>query len=253
MAQGSSTVFGESNGNMSLGNTVSDPLKQTTVARDDVDDNDNETSPLGGPSICSNNSVVRTPSPTGYGTPGQTTQPAVRKSAPLSEAWCRLLLNHKRPTAIFWLVLSVIAIFGAVRLVDATTVDVQAPSSTDSRKAQHSLGEAFPNYKESTSYVLYITRSTGPVNISSVELETYLTSLAGEMMRMNETQEARIQTVQHYYSLRAAGLLNLSKTYMKQPNWDATILTVSINSAVSNKESKNFYTFLKGRSSLPGM
>eukprot|EP01060_Flectonema_neradi_P010984 TRINITY_DN1805_c1_g4_i1.p1 TRINITY_DN1805_c1_g4~~TRINITY_DN1805_c1_g4_i1.p1 ORF type:complete len:951 (+),score=116.86 TRINITY_DN1805_c1_g4_i1:43-2895(+) len=246
--------YGETSDHLILANTVTDPLKEATPVREtpvqesDVADENSPLTVAPTPSAPSRDAVE---SPVGYGTGGQSS-PKIRKAAPLSEAWCRLLLNHKRPTAAFWVILSFVAIFGAVRLVDATTVDVQAPRSTDSRRAQSALGDAFPNYKESTSFVFYITRPPGlSVNVSSDELETYLTGLTDEILMKNTSGEAKIQQVQHFYSLVKENLIPLSETYMRQHDWGSTIFTVSINSAVSDQDSKDFYTFLRGRASLP--
>eukprot|EP01064_Diplonema_japonicum_P022112 TRINITY_DN3175_c5_g1_i1.p1 TRINITY_DN3175_c5_g1~~TRINITY_DN3175_c5_g1_i1.p1 ORF type:complete len:950 (+),score=154.08 TRINITY_DN3175_c5_g1_i1:95-2944(+) len=170
--------------------------------------------------------------------------------APIAEAWCRWLLNHKRPTATFWITLSLLSIIAAVRLVDVSTLDVEAPSSTLARQAKKAIAEFFPNLEESSAFVFVFTnQNVTHHTVLSPVLKGYIANLTNDVRNWRE--DLYIQSMDDYYTFKSMGLNYLAQK-MLSTNLGHTIVTIAINAAVSDSITRDFAKYLGSYAGPPG-
>eukprot|EP01061_Rhynchopus_euleeides_P016398 TRINITY_DN27678_c0_g1_i1.p1 TRINITY_DN27678_c0_g1~~TRINITY_DN27678_c0_g1_i1.p1 ORF type:complete len:1011 (+),score=331.96 TRINITY_DN27678_c0_g1_i1:186-3218(+) len=162
---------------------------------------------------------------------------------PVAEFWIRFLMNHKRPTASVWVILSIIAVFGAVRLVDNTTVDIEAPRGTDAYRAKEELEIAFPEFSESSTFVLLISKTEGGPIVPDARLDSILSTLRTNI-ETAWTKPNFIQSMHDYYNYTQGGMTALAAHRISK-NGNYTIVTISIQAAVKSSEAAEFSDYLK--------
>ena len=162
---------------------------------------------------------------------------------PIAEFWARLLLNHKRKIAAVWVVLALVGIFGAVRLVDETTVDIESPSGTLSYHARQILAENFPHYDSSSTFVLLFS-SAGKYKqkiIPNDELKIVLDNLRTQVQLWSHV--GFLQSVTDYYYFQTRDMPKLAETRVSEDH-KYTMVTIDVRAKVRDKSTKDFTNFL---------
>ena len=169
-------------------------------------------------------------------------KPGSHDQHPIAEFWVRTLLNHKRPTAIVWILFAILGVFGSVRLVSNTTIDIRAPVNTDSYIAKEKFGEFFPEYTESSTFVLLYTRKDKADIVPDARLEEVINNLRTNVKVV--WNDGVVQSIKDYYNYTAGNMTELAEHRLSK-NHKYMIVTISIKEEVKSQEAQDFSNFLE--------
>ncbi|KAJ9461394.1 Neurogenic locus Notch protein [Diplonema papillatum] len=175
-------------------------------------------------------------------------------AAPLAESWCRFLLNYKRTMAAGFVVVSIATFIGALSLVSATTLDVEAPSHTASRVARAALGGTFPLLRETSTFALIATRLDGGNVSTDDRFEAFCDEFQTSIYDWVENQQLPhdfVLSLGDYFNYTDEGMPGLASRCVSA-DWQRALVTVDVSSAVSSQATRDFAAFLNGLAALPG-